>query len=47
MNELTNSFVALIILIVIAFFVGYYAGVIDTKIKIIKEDKNEQKRNLH
>lgn len=47
MNEQTISFVALVILLVIVFFIGYYVGIIDTKIKIIKEDKNEQKRNLH
>lgn len=47
MNEQTISFIALVILLVIVFFVGYYAGVIDTKIKTIKENNYEQKRNLH
>jgi len=40
-NEQTISFIALVILLIIAFFIGYYAGVIDTKIKTIKENNHE------
>lgn len=47
MNRQTISFIALVILLVIVFFVGYYAGVIDTKIKTTKENNNEQKGNFH
>ena len=47
MNGQTISFIALVILLVIVFFIGYYVGVIDTKIKTIKENNNEQKRNPH
>lgn len=37
------QFVGLITLIVIVFFIGYYVGVLDTKIKTIKESKNDDK----
>lgn len=47
MNEQTVSFIALVILLVIIFFVGYYTGVIDTKIKTIKENNYEQKRDFY
>lgn len=41
MNEQTISFIALVILLIIVFFIGYYTGVLDTKIKIIKENNHE------
>ena len=41
MNEQMISFIALVILLIIVFFIGYYAGVINTKIEIIKENNNE------
>lgn len=41
MNEQTISFVALVILLIIVFFIGYYTGVLDTKIKTIKENNHE------
>lgn len=41
MNGQTISFIALVILLVIVFFIGYYVGVIDTKLKTIKENNYE------
>lgn len=36
MNEQMISLIALVILLIIAFFIGYYAGVLDTRIKQAK-----------
>ncbi len=38
---MNKQIVALVILLIITFFIGYYAGVLDTKIKTIKENNHE------
>lgn len=45
MNEQTISFIALVILLIIVFFIGYYTGVLNTKIKTTKENNHGQKKN--
>lgn len=38
MNEQMISFIALVILLIIVFFIGYYAGIAQEKINNIKEN---------